>query len=154
MIMNENSIEKCKENISEGETIKEGRINPFFKKYDTPHETAPFNEIRLEDYEEAFVEGIRRDNEQLDKIINNPEKPTFDNTLLNKDDDEDYYGLLGRVSTVFFNLSLHPKRNSCWRTVIRDLCALVPCSTRRGKTSCANSPRRRRCSRFSSRRTC
>ena len=104
MIMNENSIEKCKENISEGETIKEGRINPFFKKYNTPHETAPFNEIKLEDYEEAFVEGIRRDNEQLDKIINNPEKPTFDNTLLNKDDDEDYYGLLGRVSTVFFNL--------------------------------------------------
>ena len=102
--MNENSIEKCKENISEGETIKEGRINPFFKKYDTPHETASFDEIRLEDYEEAFVEGIRRDNEQLDKIINNPEKPTFDNTLLNKDDDEDYYGLLGRVSTVFFNL--------------------------------------------------
>jgi len=104
MIMNENSIEKCKDTKNEGETMKEGRVNPFFKKYDTPHETAPFNEIRLEDYEEAFVEGIRRDNEQLDKIINNPEKPTFDNTLLNKDDDEDYYGLLGRVSTVFFNL--------------------------------------------------
>ena len=105
MIMNDNSIDNNKENNNkEGEMKQEGRENPFFKKYDTPHETAPFDKIRLEDYEEAFMEGIRRDNEQLDKIINNPEKPTFDNTLLNKDDDENYYGLLGRVSTVFFNL--------------------------------------------------
>ncbi|MGP1467705.1 MAG: peptidase M3, partial [Porphyromonadaceae bacterium] len=78
---------------------KKERQNPFFLKYNTPHETAPFNEIRLEDYEEAFVEGIRRDNEQLDKIINNPDKPTFDNTLISKDEDDEYYGLLGRVST-------------------------------------------------------
>ena len=105
MIMNDKSIDNNKENNNkEGEMKQEGRENPFFKKYDTPYETAPFDKIRLEDYEEAFMEGIRRDNEQLDKIINNPEKPTFDNTLLNKDDDEDYYGLLGRVSTVFFNL--------------------------------------------------
>lgn len=83
---------------------KKERQNPFFLKYNTPHETAPFNEIRLEDYEEAFVEGIRRDNEQLDKIINNPDKPTFDNTLISKDEDDEYYGLLGRVSTLFFNL--------------------------------------------------
>ena len=105
MIMNDKSIDNNKENNNkEGEMKQEGCENPFFKKYDTPHETAPFDKIRLEDYEEAFMEGIRRDNEQLDKIINNPEKPTFDNTLLNKDDDEDYYGLLGRLSTFFFNL--------------------------------------------------
>ena len=78
--------------------------NPFFVPYDTPHDTVPFDRIRLEDYEEAFMEGIRRDNEQIEKTINNPERPTFDNTILNKDDDEDYYGLLDRVSTVFFNL--------------------------------------------------
>ena len=78
--------------------------NPFFEPYNTPHDTAPFDRIRLEDYEEAFMEGIRRDNEQIEKTINNPEPPSFDNTILNKDDDEDYYGLLDRVSTVFFNL--------------------------------------------------
>lgn len=89
------------DNVSKDKTE---RRNPFFLKYNTPHETVPFNEIRLEDYEEAFVEGIRRDNEQLDKIINNPEKPTFDNTLVTKEDDDGYYGLLGKVSTVFFNL--------------------------------------------------
>ena len=81
------------------------RKNPFFEPYLTPHDTAPFDRIRLEDFEEAFMEGIRRDNEQIDKIINNTEKPTFDNTIINVDDEKDnYYDLLSRTSTVFFNL--------------------------------------------------
>ena len=78
--------------------------NPFFEPYNTPHDTVPFDRIQLEDFEEAFMEGIRRDNEQIEKTINNPEKPTFDNTIINSDDDEGYYDLLSRVSTVFFNL--------------------------------------------------
>ena len=78
--------------------------NPFFEPYNTPHDTVPFDRIRLEDYEEAFLEGIRRDNEQIEKTINNPEKPTFDNTIINTEEDEGYYDLLSRVSTVFFNL--------------------------------------------------
>lgn len=79
--------------------------NPFFKPYGTPHDTVPFDKIRLEDFEEAFMEGIRRDNEQIEKTVNNPEKPTFDNTIINSDDDkEGYYDLLSRVSAVFFNL--------------------------------------------------
>ena len=81
------------------------RKNPFFEEYRTPHDTVPFDRIRMEDYEEAFMEGIRRDNEQIEKTINNPEKPTFDNTIINNEDDkEGYYDLLERVSTVFFNL--------------------------------------------------
>ena len=84
---------------------KAERKNPFFEPYNTPHDTAPFDRIRMEDYEEAFMEGIRRDKEYLDKTINNPAKPSFDNTIINKDDDsEGYYDLLDRVSTVFFNL--------------------------------------------------
>ena len=85
----------------------EVRQNPFFLPYGTPHDTAPFDRIRLEDYEEAMLEGIRRDNEQIEKLINNPEKPTFDNTIISVDDEKDgagYYDLLSRVSTVFFNL--------------------------------------------------
>ena len=83
------------------------RQNPFFLPYGTPHNTAPFDRIRMEDYEETMLEGIRRDDEQIEKIINNPEKPTFDNTIINVDDEKDgegYYDLLSRVSTVFFNL--------------------------------------------------
>ena len=83
------------------------RKNPFFLPYNTPHDVAPFDRIRLEDYEEAMLEGIRRDDEQIEKLINNPEKPTFDNTIINVDvekDDNGYYDLLSRVSSVFFNL--------------------------------------------------
>ena len=78
--------------------------NPFLVPYGTPHDTVPFDRISMEHYEEAFMEGIRRDNEQIEKTINNPEKPTFDNTIISTEEDEDYYGLLSRVSTVFFNL--------------------------------------------------
>jgi peptidyl-dipeptidase Dcp len=78
-------------------------MNPFFEPYNTLHDTVPFDRIRLEDFEEAFMEGIRRDNEQIEKTINNPEKPTFDNTIINTEEDEGYYDLLSRVSTVFFN---------------------------------------------------
>ena len=78
--------------------------NPFFEPYNTPHDTVPFDRIQLEDFEEAFMEGIRRDTEQIETTITNPAKPTFDNTIINSDDDEGYYDLLSRVSTVFFNL--------------------------------------------------
>ena len=80
--------------------------NPFFDKYNTPHDTAPFDKIKMEHYEEAFLEGIKRDDEELEKIINNPEEPTFENTIAIDYDDEQerYFSLLDNVSTVFFNL--------------------------------------------------
>ena len=80
------------------------RQNPFFSKYTTIHEVPPFDQIKLEDYEEAFMEGIRRDDEHIDKIINNPEPPTFDNTIIEEYDENEYYALLDKVSAVFFNL--------------------------------------------------
>ena len=87
---------------TEQETV---RKNPFFEPYNTPHDTPPFDRIRLEDFEEAFMEGIRRDNEQIDRIVNNPAKPNFDNTIVDQEDDsEGYFDLLERVSSVFFNL--------------------------------------------------
>ena len=89
--------------MNENKTEKEKRVNPFFVPYETPHETVPFNHIRTADYEEAFMEGIRRDNEEIDKIISNPETPTFENTIIRVDTSkgEHYYDLLDRVSTVF-----------------------------------------------------
>ena len=79
------------------------RINPFFLPYDTVHDTVPFDRIRTEDFEEAFVEGMKREKEEIDKIINNPEEPTFDNTIIYVDTSkgEHYYDLLDRVSNVF-----------------------------------------------------
>ena len=77
------------------------RDNPFFTKhYPTPHETAPFNLIQMEDYEPAILEGIRQDDEFIQRIIDNPEAPTFENTLAVTTPDD----LLERVTKVFFNL--------------------------------------------------
>lgn len=90
-------------------TNKEGqqRLNPFFEPYNTPHETVPFDKITLADYEEAMLEGIRREDEQIEKTINDPEEPTFENTLIREDEVEGrkhYYDLLSRVESVFFNM--------------------------------------------------
>lgn len=79
------------------------RSNPFMEPYGTLHDTVPFDKIKFEDFEPAFLEGIRRDDEAIDKIINNPEAPTFDNTIAWTDESkgEHYYDLLDRVSNVF-----------------------------------------------------
>jgi peptidyl-dipeptidase Dcp len=93
--MNENKLDKA--------THK----NPFLEAYGTVHNTAPFDKIQLSDYEEAIIEGIRREDEGIAKILSNPEKPTFDNTVVAIDDDKDnehYYDLLSRTTSVFFNL--------------------------------------------------
>ena len=86
---------------------KKERINPFFLPYDTPHYTVPFDRITLADYEEAMIEGIRREDEQIEKIINNPDEPTFENTIIPEDEvkgRKHYYDLLSRVESVFFNM--------------------------------------------------
>ena len=75
--------------------------NPFFTRYNTPHQTIPFNLIRNEHYEPAMMEGMRKQDEEISHIIDNPEPPTFENTIemLEKSGD-----LLDRVTTVFGNL--------------------------------------------------
>ena len=88
-------------------TGEKERINPFFLPYDTTHYTVPFNRITLADYEEAMMEGIRREDEQIEKIINNPDEPTFENTIIPEDEvkgRKHYYDLLSRVESVFFNM--------------------------------------------------
>ena len=83
--------------------IDKTQENPFFLPYNTPHDTVPFDRIKTEHYEEAFMEGIRRDDEAIEKLINDPEEPTFENTLTRVDlsKGEHYYDLLDRVSSVF-----------------------------------------------------
>lgn len=75
--------------------------NPFLEPYNTPHDTAPFHLIKVEHYEPAILEGIQRQNAEIDAIINNPETPTFRNTIVAL---ERSGALLERVTTVFGNL--------------------------------------------------
>lgn len=75
--------------------------NPFFEVYSTPHGTAPFDKIKTEHYEPAIREGISRQAAEIDALTNNPEAPTYANTILAYEQSGE---LLDRVMAVFGNL--------------------------------------------------
>ena len=75
-------------------------MNPFFGTYNTPHGTVPFDQIKLEHYEPAIVEGIAQQKAEIDAIVNNPEAPTFANTIEPYELSGD---LLERTTNVFAN---------------------------------------------------
>lgn len=77
------------------------RENPFLHAYGTPHETVPFNRIEQNDYEPAIREGMNEEDREIERITDNTEPPTFENTILAL---ENSGALLERVTTVFFNL--------------------------------------------------
>ena len=74
--------------------------NPFFKSYDTPHHAVPFNHIRIKDFKPAILAGIEQEDKEIDQIIQNPEPPTFNNTVKALEQTGD---LLERVTTVMGN---------------------------------------------------
>ena len=80
--------------------------NPFLLPYGTPHNTPPFGRFTLQDVEEAMLEGMRREDEEVEQMLADPAEPTFDTTLVRYHSDRPkyYYNLLGRVRGVFFNL--------------------------------------------------
>lgn len=55
--------------------------NPFCNKYNTPFDAIPYDRITLEHFIPAVKEGIRREQESIDKICTTPEAPTFENTI-------------------------------------------------------------------------
>ena len=70
--------------------------------FQTKHNTAPFSQIKIEDYQPAFEENIAKARAEIDAIINNPESPTFENTI----EALDFAGqALDRLSSIFFNLN-------------------------------------------------
>ena len=76
--------------------------NPLLEKFDTLHESTPFSKIKIEHYQPAFEQAIKEAKEEVDAIINNPEAPTFENTI----EAMELSGQkLGRISSIFFNLN-------------------------------------------------
>jgi peptidyl-dipeptidase Dcp len=74
----------------------------FLKKFTTKHNTAAFGKIILSEYKESFEKTIELARTEIDNIVNNPEKPTFSNTI----EALDYSGeQLDRLSSIFFNLN-------------------------------------------------
>ena len=72
--------------------------NPFFEDYTTLHGTVPFDDIKIEHYEPAFMEGMKQHKAEIDAIVNNPEAPTFANTI---EPYEKSGQLLSKASRVF-----------------------------------------------------
>ena len=76
--------------------------NPLVQEWNTPYQTPPFSKIELKHYEPAFDYAIEQNRADIDAIVNNPEAPTFENTIVAM---ERAGELLGRVSGVFFVLN-------------------------------------------------
>ena len=77
-------------------------MNPFFETYTTPYQVPPFHLIKNEHFKPAILEGIKKQEVEINAIISNKEKPTFENTILAM---ENSGKLLSKVSTVFYNLN-------------------------------------------------
>lgn len=76
--------------------------NPLLAEWDTQFGIPPFEEIKLEHYMPAYLEGIKQHKAQIQEIINNSEEPTFENTIVAYDNSGD---ILRKVSPVFSSLS-------------------------------------------------
>lgn len=75
--------------------------NPFFETYSTPFGTPPFDRILIEQYEPAFEEGIKRQEQEVKNIAENSQPPTFENTIVALERSGE---LLEKVSSAFFNV--------------------------------------------------
>ncbi|WP_323674102.1 M3 family metallopeptidase [Faecalibacter sp. LW9] len=76
--------------------------NPLLEKFDTPFESAPFSKIKIEHYQPALEQAIKEAKEEIDQIVNNPQEPTFENTIVAMELSGEK---LGRISSIFFNLN-------------------------------------------------
>jgi len=76
--------------------------NPLLEPWNTPFGVPPFERIEPEHFAPAFEAAMAAQRKEIDAIANNPEPPTFANTLEALDASGE---LLASVSAVFFNLS-------------------------------------------------
>ena len=76
--------------------------NPFFTEFQTEYGVPSFDKIKLEHYEPAFLKGIEEQKQNIEAIIESPEVPTFENTIVALDNSAP---ILDRVSAIFFNMT-------------------------------------------------
>lgn len=75
--------------------------NPLNGNFNTPFNTIPFNKIKTEHYMPAFEQAIKDGETEIKQIVENNEKPTFENTVEALENSGD---LLDRTSSIFFNM--------------------------------------------------
>lgn len=95
--------------------------NPFYQEWDTPFGIPPFEKIKDDHYMPAFEKGMEENLAEIDAIVNNPDTPTFANTL---EELERSGELLTKVQRVFFNLA-SSNTNPKMQELQRDLSPLI-----------------------------
>jgi peptidyl-dipeptidase Dcp len=75
-----------------------GPANPFFAPSTLPFQAPPFDKIKDEDFQPAIEAGMAQEEVEIEAIANNPDAPTFDNTIVAL---EKSGQLLERVEAVF-----------------------------------------------------
>ena len=69
-------------NSSKKSDVADAAPNPFFTEYTTPFGVPPFDKIEVANYKPAFEKGMEEQKKEIDAIVNNPEEPTFENTIV------------------------------------------------------------------------
>jgi peptidyl-dipeptidase Dcp len=76
--------------------------NPLLVEFNTPFNVPPFDQIKPEHFEPAFIEAMKQQKLEIEAILSNNEEPTFENTIL----ELEYSGsILRRVSSIFYPLN-------------------------------------------------
>ncbi len=83
-------------------TQKQTQTNPFLTEWDTPYGIPPFDKIQISDFIPAIQAGIEQQQKEIDAITDNPEAPTFDNTIVPL---ELSGSILRKVEGVMYNIS-------------------------------------------------
>ena len=78
------------------------QTNPLFNPSPLPFQAPPFDQIKDADYQPALEEGMKRGLAEVETIANNPDPPTFDNTIVAMEKTGD---LLTRAVKIFSNLA-------------------------------------------------
>lgn len=77
-------------------------VNPLLTEWDTPYGIPPYDKIKVSDYLPAIKTAIAENKAEIDSIVNNPDAPTFENTI----EALEYSGkTLAKVTGVLFNVS-------------------------------------------------
>ena len=75
--------------------------NPLLVEQNTPYDVPAFDKVKIEHYLPAFEKAIAENKAEIEAIVNNPEAPTFANTIEALDRSGE---LLDNVVGVFFNV--------------------------------------------------
>lgn len=79
----------------------DNKMNPLLTDSTLPYGAPPFDKIKTEHYLPAFEQAITEAKAEIDAIVNNPDAPTFENTIAALDEAG---GRLNDVASIFYNL--------------------------------------------------